>query len=394
MAQLIQQQVPDYVGNILRGYQFGQQVRANQLELLATQQQMDINQQKLIQAQAENTLTEMASMGDQDALARLSAYNPTRAEGVRKQQEFSDVQGARVLDSFASLPQYAFTQKKWEQMHEDYRAATGRELPLPIEKSPEAITEFKRLSSRLKGREQDLKEQHQSSQIKTEGLQQAKYGVDIQKGKIDLMKARNELLSTEEERQAARQEGLTLDAYREQQKKVGQNKGERIVSLPKVEAQAEQAIKLIDEVVGHKGKSAMVGVKNPLKGSLPFTKEATVPGSPAAGFMAKYNQLKGKQFLEAYEALKGGGAISEIEGKKATDAISAMDVSISEEEFDRAAEDLKDVIRTGLERSKQGITVNQPLVSQNMSQMPRIGEVVDGFTFLGGDPALKQNWRQ
>lgn len=401
MVDLIQQQVPDYVGNILKGYQAGQQIRANQLALLAEEQQMDINQQKLIQAQAENTLTEMASMGDQNALQRLAAYNPTRAEGVRKQQEFSDIQGARVLDSYASMPQYAFTQKKWEQMHEEYRAATGRELPLPSEKSPEAILEFKRLSSRLKGREQDLKEQYQAAQIKTEGLQQGKIGVDIQKGKqdlqkgaIDLEKSRREFLTAEEERQAAAAQGLTLGAFRKQQEELGKNRGERIVNLPKVEAQAEQALKLIDDVVSHKGKSVMVGVKNPFMGSIPFTKEMAIPGTAAAGFMAKFNQLKGKQFLEAYENLKGGGAISEIEGKKATDAISAMDLSTSEEEFDKAAEDLKDVIRTGLERQKQGITVDQPLRSQNMSQMPRVGDVVDGFTFLGGNPALKQNWRQ
>lgn len=367
MPELIQQQAPDFVGNILKGYQFGQQAKANQLQLLAAQQEMDINKQKFAQIQAENILSETASTGDQNALQRLAGLNPTRAEGIRKQQEFSDIQGARILDSYASMPQYAFSQKKWEQMHDEYKAATGKELPLPSDKSPEAILEFKRLSSRLKGREQDLKEQYQSAQIRTEGLQQGKIGVDIQKGKqdlqkgaLDIMKSRGELLSAEEERAAAREQGLTVGAFKKQQEKIAELRGERIVNLPKVEAQAEQALKLIDDVVNHKGKSAMVGVKNPFMGSLPFTKQATVAGTPAAGFMAKYNQLKGKQFLEAYEALKGGGAISEIEGKKATDAISAMDVATSEEEFDQAAKDLKDVIRTGLENQKRGITVNQP----------------------------------
>lgn len=398
MAELIQQQTPDYIGSILRGYQFGQQARANQLELLAKQQEMDINKYKLAQAEAENILSKTASMGDVNALRQLAAYNPTRAEGIRKQQEYNDIQGARVLDSYASMPQYAFSQKKWEQMRDEYKAATGKELPLPSEKSPEAILEFKRLSSRLKGREQDLKEQYQAAQIKTEGLQQAKYGVDIQKGKqdlqkgaLDIMKSRGEFLAAEQERQAAQEQGLTLGAFRKQQEKLGENRGERMATLPKVEAQAEQTLKLIDEVVNHKGKSAMVGLKNPLMGGTYLT--SPIPGTPASGFMAKYNQLKGKQFLEAYNTLKGGGQITEVEGKKATDAISAMDLSTSEEEFDKAAEDLKDVIRTGLERQRQGITVSQPLRSQNMFQMPRVGDVVDGFTFLGGNPALKQNWR-
>jgi hypothetical protein len=403
--ELIQQQVPDYIGNILKGYQFGQQAKANQLQFLAAQQEMDINKAKFAQAQAENILSETASTGDQNALQRLAGLNPARAEGIRKQQDYNDVQGARILDAFDTLPQYARNQKRWEQMHEEYKSATGRELPLPAnfpsERNDPAIAEFNALKTRLKGREQDLKEQYQSAQIKTEGFQQGKIGVDIQKGKqdlqkgaLDIMKSRGELLSAEEERAAAREQGLTVGAFKKQQEKMGELRGERINNLPKVEAQAEQALKLIDDVVSHKGKSAMVGVKNPFMGSLPFTKQAAVAGTPAAGFMAKFNQLKGKQFLEAYEGLKGGGAISEIEGKKATDAISAMDVATSEAEFDQAAKDLKDVIRAGLENQKRGIIVNQSAGSQNMSQMPRIGETIDGFTFLGGNPASQQNWRQ
>ena len=252
---LIQQQVPDYVGSILRGYQFGQQARANQLQMLAAQQEMDINKYKLAQAEAENILSKTASMGDTNALRQLAAYNPTRAEGIRKQQEYTDVQGARILDSYASMPQYAFSQKKWEQMHNEYREATGRELPLPSEKSPEAILEFKRLSSRLKGREQDLKEQYQAAQIKTEGLQQGKIGIDIQKGKLDLqkgaldiMKTRGELLSAEEERQAAREQGLTLPAFKKQQEEMAKARGEKVVLLQSASSKLPQLLNTINKL--------------------------------------------------------------------------------------------------------------------------------------------------
>lgn len=227
MPELIQQQVPDYVGGILKGYQFSQQAKTNQLALLAAQQDMDINQQKLVQAQAENVLTRTASMGDQDALRRLAGYNPTRAEGIRKQQDYTDVQGARVLDSYASLPKYAFTQAKWQQLHTEYKEATGRELPLPSDKSEEGILEFKRLTSRLKGREQDLKEQYQAAQIKTEGFQQAKYGVDIQKGRQDLRKGEIELSVAEQERKNMSELGLTPTAYKSYQTNVGQNLADR-----------------------------------------------------------------------------------------------------------------------------------------------------------------------
>ena len=405
MVDLIQQQAPDYIGNILKGYQFGQQAKANQLQMLAAQQEMDINKYKLAQTEAENILSKTASMGDINALRQLAGYNPTRAEGIRKQQEYSYIEGARVLDSYASMPQYAFSQKKWEQMHNEYKDATGRELPLPSEKSPEAILEFKRLTSRLKGREQDLKEQYQAAQIKTEGLQQGKVGIDIQKGKqdlqkgaLDIMKSRGEVLSAEEERVAAREQGLTLGAFKKQQEKIGESKGERVVNLPKVEAEAEEALKLIDDIISHEGKSSMVGAKNPFSGAfgtmIPFTDKTPVKGSSAANFMAKFEQLQGKQFLQAFETLKGGGQITEKEGEIATQAISSMRLATSEKEFDKAARNLKEVIREGVERQKQGITANQQSQSQNMSQMPRIGDVVDGFVFSGGNPALQENWRQ
>lgn len=163
MPELIQQQVPDYVGNVLKGYQFGQQAKANQLTLLAAQQEMDINKAKFAQTQTENVLARKVAMGDRQALRILSAYNPARGEESRKQLDFDDTQGARVLEAFDTLPQYARNQKRWEQMHNDYFQATGRELPLPAnfpsERNDPAIAEFNALKTRLKGREQELKEQ-------------------------------------------------------------------------------------------------------------------------------------------------------------------------------------------------------------------------------------------
>lgn len=366
---LIQQQVPDYVGSILRGYQFGQQARANQLQMLAAQQEMDINKYKLAQVEAENILSKTASMGDTNALRQLAAYNPTRAEGIRKQQEYSDIQGAKILDSYASMPQYAFSQKKWEQMHNEYREATGRELPLPSEKSPEAILEFKRLSSRLKGREQDLKEQYQTAQIRTESLQQGKIGVDIQKGKLDLqkgaldiMKSRGELLAAEQERQMASQQGLTLGAFKEQQQKIGQFRGEQISKLPQIEQNVQTTTKLVDDLLNHKGFKDVVGATYK-----PFARK--VAGTDAAGFMAKYNQLKGKQFLESISQLQGYGALSNLEGTTATNAASAMDISTSEAEFKRNAREYQRIIQLGLERMKKGVGYNNRPIEARESKI-------------------------
>jgi hypothetical protein len=248
MPDLIQQQTPDYVGSILKGYQFGQQAKANQLQLLAAQQEMDINKYKLAQAEAENILSKTASMGDVNALRQLAAYNPTRAEGIRKQQDYSDIQGARILDSYASMPQYAFSQKKWEQMHNEYFEATGKELPLPSEKSPEAILEFKRFSSRLKGREQDLKEQYQAAQIKTEGLQQGKIVADTKGVNLDNLRKTGEFLDVEQERALARDQVITLGTFKKQQEEVGKARGEKTVLLQSASSKMPQLINTINKL--------------------------------------------------------------------------------------------------------------------------------------------------
>jgi hypothetical protein len=248
MTELIQQQTPDYVGSILKGYQFGQQAKANQLQILAAQQEMDINKYKLAQAEAENILSKTASMGDVNALRQLAAYNPTRAEGIRKQQDYFDIQGARILDSYASMPQYAFSQKKWEQMHNEYFEATGKELPLPSEKSPEAILEFKRFSSRLKGREQDLKEQYQAAQIKTEGLQQGKIVADTKGVNLDNLRKTGEFLDVEQERALARDQGITLGTFKKQQEEVGKVRGEKTALLQSVSSKMPQLINVVNKL--------------------------------------------------------------------------------------------------------------------------------------------------
>lgn len=118
------------------------------------------------------------------------------------------------------------------------------------------------------------------------------------------------------------------------------------MEAPKVVAQAEEAVKLVDDLLkapGFKqavGGSRLIGLQK-------------VPGTEAKDFDIRLDQLKGKQFLQAFESLKGGGAITEVEGKKATDAIARMDAAGSEKEFIRAAREFQDVIRQGAERAKQ-----------------------------------------
>jgi hypothetical protein len=56
--------------------------------------------------------------------------------------------------------------------------------------------------------------------------------------------------------------------------------------------------------------------------------------------------------LQAFTTLKGGGSITEKEGEKATAAINRMSTAQSEKEFNIAAREYQDVLRTGIERAK------------------------------------------
>lgn len=131
-------------------------------------------------------------------------------------------------------------------------------------------------------------------------------------------------------------------------------------ALPKVIGRAEEGMRLIDELIGKrdsktgqllKGEKTHPGFQNAV-GATWLPGARFVPGTDAAGFMSRFDQIKGASFLEAFESLKGGGAITEKEGQKGTDAINRMSTSTDEKEFIRAAMDLQDVIRTGVKNAQ------------------------------------------
>ena len=134
------------------------------------------------------------------------------------------------------------------------------------------------------------------------------------------------------------------------------------IALPGAIATGEEAIRKVDELVGKapvvnaEGKVIVAGTK-PAAGfgqavgiGIPGLKY--VPGSSAADFNARLNEIQGGAFLQAFTTLKGGGSITEKEGEKATAAINRMSTAQSEKEFNIAAREYQDVLRTGIERAK------------------------------------------
>lgn len=133
----------------------------------------------------------------------------------------------------------------------------------------------------------------------------------------------------------------------------GEQQTEAAINLPTAQANADYMINLLDDLKKDPGLKDVVGLKG--KGAIPMYLgiNKAIPGTNAANFMARLEQIKGKQFLEAYQSLRGSGQISNVEGDKATKAISRMDSAQSEKEFLSAANELQDIVKKGAARARQ-----------------------------------------
>lgn len=140
--------------------------------------------------------------------------------------------------------------------------------------------------------------------------------------------------------------------------------------LPRILSQGEDLIKTIDNVLEHPGFSFSVGKTAPAG-----TVAAIFPGTQSASFKLALEQLGGKEFLQAYESLKGSGQITEIEGQKAQNSISRMRTANTEEDFIKSANELKEIIKTGMNRAKLRAGQQQPVQTQPQTSSDGWGEL-------------------
>jgi hypothetical protein len=158
------------------------------------------------------------------------------------------------------------------------------------------------------------------------------------------------------------------------QQAAGTAQGQAAATLPNTLQAADQALKLVDAVRDHPGKNEGVGW---ILGRLP----AMTPN--AQNFTNVLGQLQGQVFLRAYGQLKGAGAISEIEGQKGEQAIAALSRAQTVDQFNKALDDLRDVVQTGRTNAikiAKGDTAPTPgpPSSGKASAADRYGQLVGG----------------
>jgi hypothetical protein len=109
---------------------------------------------------------------------------------------------------------------------------------------------------------------------------------------------------------------------------------------------------------------ALAGILGIIQGNLPPRTQAQ------ADLLARVEQISGRAFLEAFETLKGGGQITEIEGQRATQAIARLQRTQSPEAFQEALFEFADIVRRGIERSRNELRV-LPEVAPASNQQER-----------------------
>jgi hypothetical protein len=134
----------------------------------------------------------------------------------------------------------------------------------------------------------------------------------------------------------------------------------RTTQLPKVIDTANMTLSGIDSLIGKrdatgnllKGEKPHPGFQN-VVGATFLPGLRFVPGTDAADFQSRFDQIKGGAFLQAFETLKGGGQITNVEGEKGTLALNRMQLAQSEKEFITAAREFQGIIKAGVERAKK-----------------------------------------
>jgi len=178
---------------------------------------------------------------------------------------------------------------------------------------------------------------------------------------------------------------------------------EAAYDLPKLESEASYMTDLLDQLKTHKALKSRTGLSSVIP---------AIPGTKGKAFDVLLDQVRGKQFMEAYQTLKGGGQITEIEGQKATEAMARMNKAQSEDDFVAAVTDFQNVVNTGLQRARMQaqdpLQASQDAIERRNSERPDLvnpnqtmpidepkkGNVVDGYMFMGGDPSQQKNWKK
>lgn len=168
-------------------------------------------------------------------------------------------------------------------------------------------------------------------------------------------------------------------------KALGEASGAATAAAPSDIAIADRTLEYIDEVRNHPGRGAGTGATSVFN---------VIPGTSGRDFQNRVDQLKSGAFLTAIDDLRGMGALSNAEGQTATAAITRMDTTTSEAEFNAALDDYESTVKLGRNRAQKRVKAPADMAPAEPAAtgVPQPGMIEDGYQFKGGDPADPANW--
>lgn len=347
--------------NFLLGSKTGRDILQRQSDLLKAQTEDAARRAKLMQdteAMYRNMATQIGNKGDAANFLQRMLNDPalkdapiTRIPLMEQVRHIPD--DPQGLDNW--IKQFALGATKWVTENkpvitQQNLGGTVRSIQTPGLGGAATVVPGSEATVTLT-EAQKLQDQRERERIRLEGQR-----VGLEGRRVAVLEA-NAVRDSDPEFQQR------MEAARTVGRKAAEGNVAAQQALPRVISRAEEGIRLIDELVGKRdakgnliqGSKPHPGFENAV-GATWLPGARFVPGTDAAGFMSRFDQIKGASFLEAFESLKGGGAITEKEGAKATDAINRMSIAADEKEFVSAARDLQEIIRKGVETAQRKAT--------------------------------------
>lgn len=147
----------------------------------------------------------------------------------------------------------------------------------------------------------------------------------------------------------------------------GKAVGEAKAALPAVLQTTGETVKLIDSLLESPGLDRIVGTIDSRTPNLfPEATEA----------QARWNQIKGRAFLEGFKSLRGGGQITEKEGEAALQAVARLDQAQDEKAARAALQDLRDVSRNAAIRAQVDAGILPPEALAQMRNFEGVADLV------------------
>lgn len=212
----------------------------------------------------------------------------------------------------------------------------------------------------------------------------------------------------------AKAAGLVPDTPEYQEFMLGAGAGERARATTVGKAQGEAELGLTG--AAQKAQLAITNLQairnDPALPSITGMVQGRLPPMSQAGtdLNTRIEQAQGQAFLEAFNSLKGGGAITEVEGTKAEQAMARLNRAQSTPAYQAALDELVGILQSGVKRAyeRAGVAMPNGGAASAVSFSPveaatpprpamgglSIGQVEDGYRYIGGDPADPESWEK